>query len=193
MENLVKLRVLGISRSQVQNGAFALLLEQDGTSLRIPIVVGAPEAQAIALRLEGIVPPRPITHDLFTSIFHAFGIVTERVVIAEFEQGVFKARIDLSGPDGTSFGLDARASDAVAIALRTGAPLYTTEHIATLTGFTPDDFAPPTRPSSQQPLHALTTARLQERLAYHVEREEYEQAAEIQKIIAARQQEQGGD
>lgn len=85
----VRLRVLGISYSQIQNGAYALILAQVGGPFRIPVVIGASEAQAIALKMEGIVPPRPLTHDLFTGLGRAFGIELLEVFIYRFEDGVF--------------------------------------------------------------------------------------------------------
>ena len=92
-DNLIELKVLGITRSEVQPGAYALLLENaDSTpdeARRIPIVVGASEAQSIAVRLEQVTPSRPLTHDLFVSMFHVYGIELEGVTIYSFKEGVF--------------------------------------------------------------------------------------------------------
>ena len=137
-ENLIELKVLGITRSEVQPGAYALLLENaDSTpdeARRIPIVVGASEAQSIAVRLEQVTPSRPLTHDLFVSMFHVYGIELEGVTIYSFKEGVFSSFLHLN--NGTmSVDVDSRTSDAIAIALRTGAPIYTTPEVMKLTSY----------------------------------------------------------
>ena len=131
-EKLIALKVLGITRSEVQPGAYALLLENaDSTpdeARRIPIVVGAAEAQSIAVHMEQVVPSRPLTHDLFVSLFHAYGIELKQVVIYSFKDGVFAAKLFVTnGP--LEVQIDSRTSDAIAIALRTGAPVFTTPEL----------------------------------------------------------------
>lgn len=130
----VKLRVLGISYSQIQTGAYALVLAQVDGPYRIPIIIGASEAQSIAIRLEGIIPPRPMTHDLFVSFAHAFGVKLQEVFIYKFEDGIFSSEITFTDQDRTIV-LDARTSDAIAIAIRTKAAIYTTKEILDETGF----------------------------------------------------------
>ena len=130
----IKLRVLGISYSQIQTGAYALILAQVDGPYRIPIIIGASEAQSIAIRLEGINPPRPMTHDLFVSFAHAFGVKLQEVFIYKFEDGIFSSEITFTDQD-RSIVLDARTSDAIAIAIRTKAPIYTTKEILDETGF----------------------------------------------------------
>lgn len=93
MENRIKLKVLGITYSQIQNGAYALVLAEEEGPHRIPIIIGTAEAQAIAIRLEHLVPPRPMTHDLFVSFAHAFGIRLVEVFIYRFEDGVFSSEL----------------------------------------------------------------------------------------------------
>lgn len=131
----IKLMVMGLSYNQIQNGAYALILAQVNGKYRIPIVIGAPEAQSIAIVLERVVPPRPLTHDLFTSLGHAFGIRLTEVFIYKFEDGIFSSRMTFENVDGTIVELDSRTSDAIAIALRTGAPIYTTSELLEQTGF----------------------------------------------------------
>ena len=178
----IELRVLGITRNQVQSNAYALLLEQVGGPYRIPIVVGTPEAQSIAMRMENIITPRPLTHDLFTSIFHAFGVVLDYVYIHDFNDGVFSAVMHLSSSDAET-DLDVRTSDAVAIAIRTGAPIFTTERVMLATGYVSrqDDGRDE---GDTMSLEDMSVERLQQAIARCVEREDYEQAAHIQKIIA---------
>lgn len=130
----VKLKVLGISYSQIQTGAYALILAQVNGPYRIPVVIGAAEAQSIALRMESITPPRPMTHDLFVSFAHAFGVKLKKVFIYKFEDGIFSSELTFSDGDRTVV-IDSRTSDAIAIAMRTSAPIYTTPEIVEETGF----------------------------------------------------------
>ena len=187
-DNLIELKVLGITRSEVQAGAYALLLENaDHTaesSRRIPVVVGIAEAQSIAMRLENVISPRPLTHDLFVSMFHVYGIQLEGVTIYSFKDGVFAAMLHLT--DGTvKVDIDARTSDAIAIALRTGAPIYTTPEVMSLTSYEwrRDGNYKPQRPVR---LEDLPVEKLERRMQHYVEKEEYERAAKIQKIIASK-------
>lgn len=133
MENKIKLTLMGLSYTPMQDGAFALLLEAEGTNKRIPVIIGAAEAQAIAIVIENINPQRPMTHDLFATMTHAFGISLSEVFIYRFEDGIFSAEMTFTDGDRT-ITLDSRTSDAVAIALRTGAPIYTTRDIVDRTG-----------------------------------------------------------
>ena len=185
-EDLIKLKVLGITRSEVQPGAYALLLENDDSTpeeaRRIPIVVGAAEAQAIAINLEQVVPSRPLTHDLFVSMFHVFGIELQRVVIYSFKDGVFAAIMQVT--NGTTMvDIDSRTSDAIAIALRTGSPIYTTSEVMQLTGYEwrRDGNYKPQKPVR---LEDLPVEKLERRLQHYVDKEQYERAAKSQKIIA---------
>lgn len=117
MDDRIKLKVLGLSYNQLQSGAFALLLAQEDGPYRIPVVIGAAEAQSIAIRLESITPSRPLTHDLFMSFAQAFGVRLREVFIYKFEDGIFSS--ELTFDDGErQVVLDARTSDAIAIALR---------------------------------------------------------------------------
>lgn len=137
-DNRIRLRVLGLSYSQIQSGAYALILAQVGGPYRIPIVIGASEAQSIALRMEGITPPRPLTHDLFVSFAHAFGVKLLSVFIYKFEDGIFSSELTFS--DGErDIVIDSRTSDAIAIAMRTHAPIFTTPEILDETGFIMED------------------------------------------------------
>ena len=184
-EELIELKVLGITRSEVQPGAYALLLENaDSTpdeARRIPIVVGAAEAQSIAVNLEQVVPSRPLTHDLFVSMFHVYGIELQRVVIYSFKDGVFAAMLHVN--NGTvAAEIDARTSDAIAIALRTGAQIFTTPEVMSLTGYEwrrDGNY-------QQKPvrLEDLPVEKLERRMQHYVDKEEYEKAARVQKIIA---------
>ncbi|MDR1408232.1 MAG: bifunctional nuclease family protein [Tannerella sp.] len=127
MDAKVKLKVQGLTNSQVKSGAYALILSENGAR-RIPIIMGISEAQSIAIALENIRPPRPLTHDLFTSFSRAFKIRLREVLICRFEEGIYYSEMVFS--DGVNeVRIDSRTSDAVAIALRMKCNIYTYESI----------------------------------------------------------------
>ena len=187
-EDKVRLKVLGITYSQVQQGAYALVLEQVGGPYRIPVVVGVSEAQSIAVRLENKVPPRPKPHDIMVSMSHGFGISLDEVFIYKFDDGVFLSELRFSNDD-RSIAIDSRTSDAIALSLRTGAPIYTTREILEQTGFIiPDEeIEKDEKTGEEEPaeirLDKLAVVELEKMLAGCVEREEYERAAEIKAVI----------
>ena len=128
MDQRVKLSILGISFSQVQAGAYALIFAESDGPRRLPIVIGTPEAQSIAIIMEKITPPRPLSHDLMVTTFTALGVQLIDVFIYKFENGAFYAELTL--PQGENkYKIDSRTSDGVALAIRTDAPIYTTEEI----------------------------------------------------------------
>ena len=185
-DNLIELKVLGITRSEVQPGAYALLLENaDSTpdqARRIPIVVGAAEAQSIAVRLEQVVPSRPLTHDLFVSLFHVYSIELQYVTIYSFKDGVFAAMLHVTNGN-VEVDIDSRTSDAIAIALRVGASIYTTPEVMSLTSYEwrrDGDY----KPQHTVRLEDLPVEKLERRMQQYVLKEQYEKAARIQKIIA---------
>ncbi|MDA3820203.1 MAG: DUF151 domain-containing protein [Candidatus Delongbacteria bacterium] len=124
----IKLKVLGLSYSQTQSGAYALVLEAVGSEHRIPIIIGSFEAQAIAIHLEKLKPPRPLTHDLFISIAKKLKFGLKEVQIYKLDEGVFHSRLIVI-KDNDTMEIDARTSDAVALALRFDCPIYTTQEI----------------------------------------------------------------
>ena len=124
----VKLKVLGLSCSQTQSGAYALILSEENGNRRIPIVIGGFEAQAIAIGLERLHPPRPLTHDLFINFAKTFGITITEVNIYHLEEGIFYSEL-VCMTNGSYMKIDARTSDAVALAIRCNCPIYTTEQI----------------------------------------------------------------
>lgn len=190
----VKLYVLGISYSPMRSEAFAMLLAQEDGPYRIPVVIGASEAQSIAIKLESIITPRPMTHDLFCSFAQAFGVQMKEVFIYKFEDGIFSSEIRFS--DGErEVTIDARTSDAVALAVRTGAPIYTTREILELAGTILDDTGDNTEPDvdggddadKPRDLEDLSTDELRERMNKLIEEENYEEAAKISAIIKSRE------
>lgn len=175
--------VMGITYSQIQQGAYALLLKQHDGDMRVPIVVGVSEAQSIAMRLEHVIPPRPLSHDLVVSMFHAFGISLDEVLIYSFSEGVFMSRLKLSSAD-RDLELESRTSDAIALALRTGAPIFTTQEVLDKTGFfIKDGEQGKVAVKPKRSLNDLTLEELQTKLNRAVELEKYELAASIQRAI----------
>tara|TARA_R110001583_G_scaffold23748_6_gene87271 strand:- start:2163 stop:2789 length:627 start_codon:yes stop_codon:yes gene_type:complete len=127
--SLVKLNIKGISYSQTQNGAYALILNEVDGDRKLPIVIGAFEAQSIAIALEKeISPPRPLTHDLFKNFADRFDIVVKQVIIHKLVDGVFYSSL-ICERDKIEEIIDARTSDAIALALRFQAPIFTYKNI----------------------------------------------------------------
>lgn len=127
--SLVRLNIKGISYSQTQNGAYALILSEEDGARKLPIVIGAFEAQSIAIALENdIRPPRPLTHDLFKTFADRYGIVVKQVIVHKLVDGVFYSSIIIEKDEDEEI-LDARTSDAIALALRFKAPIFTYKDI----------------------------------------------------------------
>lgn len=185
----VKLSILGITFSEVKTGVYAIILEQEDGPYRLPIIIGAPEAQSIALEIEGVKPPRPLTHDLFVKFSNAFGVALKSVFIYKFEDGIFYS--DLTFSDGErEITIDSRTSDAIAIAIRTKSPIYTTSKILTETGFINEDTdishkkIRHTEDSIKKPkIENYTIEELERTLNKLVSEEEYEKAAVVNKIL----------
>jgi bifunctional DNase/RNase len=131
----VKLKVMGISYSQTQSGAYALILIEENGERRIPIIIGGFEAQAIVIKLENLDPPRPLTHDLFKKFADEFDISVVEVMISKLEEGVFFSKLVCTNGI-KEFSIDSRTSDAVALALRFGCPIFITEEILEKAGIT---------------------------------------------------------
>jgi len=201
----IKLNVLGISYSQTQSGAYALVLTEEEGNRRIPIIVGGFEAQAIAIELEGLAPPRPLTHDLFKDFAQSYGIRILEVNIHKLEDGVFFASILCDNGD-KQITLDARTSDAIALALRFKCPIYTTDDIVEKAGIVLDfekgsDLEAPTIPQEEKfetpiekvkkrtilpDLSETPMDELRSLLADAVSKEDYERASEVRDEINRR-------
>lgn len=191
-EDRVQVDILGLSTSPASGGAYALILKEINGPRRLPIVIGAFEAQSIALEIENIKPPRPLTHDLMKNLIDALGGDLIDVTINDLRDGTFYARLNLDTQE-----IDSRPSDAIALAVRFGVPIYVTEKVMEEAGFipeNPDDIkpAPPTTPKSppeeivKTPLSRLE--QLQKSLDEAIAKEDYERAAqlrdEIKKILS---------
>lgn len=194
MTDKVKVKVLGITHNQIQQGAYALLLSEVGGRHRIPVVVGVAEAQSIVAWLERVSLPRPLVHDLFKSVTRAYGIKVKEVFVSKFEKGIFYSEITLD--DGVrEVVVDSRTSDAIAIALRTNTPIYTTPQVIADAGFLAesaddaDDTEDTEKEERQVPLRRFAEKELQRMLADSISKEEYERAAEIKAAIEEKRHE----
>ncbi|PWA06462.1 bifunctional nuclease family protein [Flavobacterium psychrotolerans] len=206
--SLVKLTIKGISYSQTQNGAYALILNEVDGERKLPIVIGAFEAQSIAIALEReIKPPRPLTHDLFKNFADRFDIVVKQVIIHKLVDGVFYSSI-ICERDKIEEIIDARTSDAIALALRFNAPIFTYKNILEKAGIylksnpleaqnpskdlggilsTPETFGKEESNKSEGTYSKQSLSELMELLDGAVQDEDYEKAAKIRDEISKRE------
>ena len=201
--SLVKLTIKGISYSQTQNGAYALILNEVDGDRKLPIVIGAFEAQSIAIALEKeIKPPRPLTHDLFKSFADRFDIVVKQVIIHKLVDGVFYSSI-ICERDKIEEIIDARTSDAIALALRFNAPIFTYKNILDKAGIylsinpaentenqenddilsTPETFGEEDVVVPADSYSGYSLKELYQKLDEAVQNEDYERAAKIRDEI----------
>ncbi|MCF8365529.1 MAG: bifunctional nuclease family protein [Bacteroidales bacterium] len=191
----IRLQILGMSYSQSQSGAYALILGETTGERRLPIIIGGFEAQAIAIELEKMKPARPLTHDLLKSVAISFNIEVTEVVINKFHEGVFYAQLVCN--DGLkTIEIDSRTSDAVAMAIRFKCPIYTTEKIMSEAGIIvkdeknekseDKDMSTKKPRSSAKPYAKNTIKDLEDLLQKAIENENYEQASEIRDEINRR-------
>jgi bifunctional DNase/RNase len=183
----VKLVIAGLSYSQTQSGAYALMLVEVGGKRRVPIIIGGFEAQAIAVELEKMKPTRPLTHDLFKSFALAYDIFLKEVIIYNFHEGIFYAKL-ICEKDGVVTEIDSRTSDAIAISVRFNCPIFTyssiLEEAGTIIeeGFDLDEIPEEedfTEEADEGPLVALSLAELEDKLIEAIENEDYETASKI--------------
>jgi len=192
----VQVEILGLSSSPSSGGAYALLLKETYGLRRLPIIIGGFEAQSIALELEGIKPPRPLTHDLVKTLIDHLGATIVEVVINELKDNTFFAKIILDVSSLTS-EIDSRPSDAIAIAVRTGAAIYVSEEVMELASFVPssedkeeadslsfDDEESTGTEKSKPETNKTKIASLQDALREAIEKEDYERAAKLRDEIA---------
>ncbi|MAW65026.1 MAG: hypothetical protein CMD18_02415 [Flavobacteriales bacterium] len=136
--NKIGLEIIGLSYSQTQSGAYALVLGEKEGKRRLPIIIGGFEAQAIAIELENMTPSRPLTHDLFKTFASTFEINIKEVIIYNLVEGIFFAKL-ICKQAGTEVEIDARTSDAIALAVRFNCPVFTFEFILSSAGIILDD------------------------------------------------------
>jgi bifunctional DNase/RNase len=191
----IRLEIVGMSYSQSQSGAYALILGEVKGKRRLPIIIGGFEAQAIAVELEKMKPTRPLTHDLFKSFADTYLVQLKEVIIDQFKQGVFHAKLVCVQNNIESL-IDSRTSDAVALAIRFKCPIFTYENIMAEAGMIidenstpPEETASPAEEPSEPAFGEYTLSELEEMLEKTVEQEEYEKASKIRDEIAKRKKE----
>lgn len=198
----IRLNVLGLTYSQTQSGAYALLLSEEDGDRRLPIIIGGYEAQAIAIELEGLTPPRPLTHDLLVTISKAVDVAISEVVVYKLEEGIFYSEIVIN-KDGKQIRIDSRTSDAIALALRFKCPIYTSEEIIDKAGIVLDVEPDSGDETIEQPIKeksrtskksnkysSLKLNELQDLLDKAIEDEDYEKASEIRDELTKRSTEE---
>lgn len=188
------MEIIGMSYSQSQSGAYALILGEHGGARRLPIIIGGFEAQAIAVELEKMKPSRPLTHDLFKNFAEHYNIFIKEVIIDKFLEGVFFAKlVCIQGNDETE--IDARTSDAVALAIRFRCPVYTYENIMSEAGIIMEDKAEELIDQAEEPFSVpaeegeygeMPLDELNELLQKAVGNEDYEKASNIRDEINRR-------
>ena len=153
------IQLIGITYNQIENGVYAVILQEVNGTRRVPIIIGFPEAQSIECKLQEIATPRPLTHDLMVNLMSTFGISLREVEIYRLPSGVFAAELVLYA-NGERRIVDSRSSDAIALAIRVGAPIYTSVQVLDEVGFEPDDDnTPPQRKADIKANARTVTAR----------------------------------
>jgi bifunctional DNase/RNase len=185
----VQCEILGLSTNPSTGGAYAILLKETEGSRRLPIIIGAFEAQAIALEMEGIKPPRPLTHDLLKTLVDNLGASVVEILVSELKENTFYAKIILEA-SGLTNEIDARPSDAIALAVRTYAPIFVNESVMSAAAFIPSEetdmpgFETGDLESDKRPLSKeAQLAALQDKLREALESEEFERAAKLRDDI----------
>ena len=193
----IKLEIAGLSYSQTQSGAYALVLAESGGNRQLPIIIGGFEAQAIAIELEKMTPTRPLTHDLFKSMALSFDITVTEVLIYNLVEGIFYSKI-VCEQNGEVREIDARTSDAIAIGVRFNCPIYTFEGILSSAGILLDENQTEEGEKDSEDeqednleevagsLSHLSKDELNEQLTAAIENEDYELASKIRDEINKR-------
>lgn len=198
------LRIAGLSAAEIRGEAYMLIMAEEDGPRRLAIIMGRQEAQAIACEIEGIKPERPYTQDLFVSFAHAFGVKLVSMLISRFDDGVFYAELTFRDSDGRSVTMDARTSDAIAIAVRTQTPIYASAQVMEAASFVipeeekaapkseetePDESRSPESEKRTSGYHAdarpenYSIEELERTLNRLIEEEDYEEAARINEIL----------
>ncbi len=190
--NKLRMEIVGMSYSQSQSGAYALILGVVGKETRLPIIIGGFEAQAIAIELEKMRPSRPLTHDLFKNFALRYEINIVEVVINKFEEGIFYSKL-VCEKDGKLSEIDSRTSDAIALALRFDCPIYALESIVDEAGIVMSDIPGEAMEEPEEDLIEPDSAyeeflleELEEMLQKAIEEENYEEASRLRDEIKRR-------
>lgn len=181
----IELKIIGLSYSQTQSGAYALVLAEKKGSRRLPIIIGGFEAQSIAIELEKMKPSRPLTHDLFKTFVESVDVKIKEVLIYNLVEGVFYAKI-VCDKQGQLIDIDARTSDAIAIGIRAHCPVFTFEHILSSAGIQLEDEIEAESSAIESVekeesvgLSTVSIEELEVLLQEAIDEEDYERASEI--------------
>jgi uncharacterized protein len=191
----IKLDIVGLSYSQTQSGAYALVLGEAKGKRRLPIIIGGFEAQAIAIELEKMTPSRPLTHDLFKNFAESFDIKIEEVIIYNLVEGIFYAKL-ICNSNEKDAEIDTRTSDAIALAVRFNCPIYTYEFILSTAGIVLDEegkgveqevLESEKSSSPEDEYKKKSLEELQDMLKTAIDDEQYEAASKIRDELNNRQ------
>jgi bifunctional DNase/RNase len=188
----VELRFLRITYSHTHAGAYALILSEVEGDRRLPIIIGGVEAQAIAIQVENIKPARPLTHDLFKNVSDILGISMKEVIINDLVEGIFHAKLVVE-QNGKEIEIDARSSDAIALALRFQCPIHTYEFILSAAGLKVEEGeetaeqAEPAKGKSKKAVGANSLEELRDQLQQALDHEDYERASKLRDEIKRRE------
>lgn len=195
VENAIELEIIGLTANNTQSGSFTLVLGEVEGSRRLPIIIGMFEAQAIAIELEKIIPNRPMTHDLFKTFAASFDFSVEYILISDMKEGVFYAKIICQG-SFKKVEIDARPSDAIAIAVRFEVPVFCSTEVMAEAGIDDTEEAEPAEkpvpPSSVEQgkaegnLKNYSLEKLNQLLEKAIQSEDYEKAARLRDEINRR-------
>ena len=193
----IKLEIAGLSYSQTQSGAYALVLAESNGKRRLPIIIGGFEAQAIAIELENMTPSRPLTHDLFKNFAEQYQININEIIIYNLVEGIFFAKLYCE-QNGVEIQIDSRTSDAIALAVRFECPIYTYEFVLSQAGIILEDEESSEDESdlideeydmddfNTDPVERLTLSELELKLKESIDNEDYEAASKIRDEIKRR-------
>ena len=199
MDDSVKLNLIGITYNQIESGVYALIMEDPIMKRRLAIVIGYPEAQSIECRLQNVKTPRPLTHDLLASLLETLEAKLVRVDIHRLSTGPYAGILTIETINGERHYVDARSSDAVALAIRVNAPIYASKKLLEKEGYTPREHKKVTKPVDPEATVAMvkkdeyskySLKQLQELLVKLVNEEKYEEAARVKKVIDSRTSEE---
>ena len=200
MIEVKELKLIGITYNQIESGVYALILEEVEGKRRLPIVVGYPEAQSIECKLMEVKTPRPLSHDVMVDIIKQLGATLTDIYIYRLDNGVYAANLDLVDKDGKHIQIDSRSSDAVAVAIRMGVPIFTSVELLNEAGFLPEAIPEKKKPADDK-TSFFNTARelskgrkydkysveaLEQELARLVSEEKYEEASIVKAQIERR-------
>lgn len=191
MENNIELKLIGITYNQIESGVYALILEDPVMGRRLAIVIGYPEAQSIECKLQNVRTPRPLAHDLLANLLKALKARLIRVDIHKLASGPYAGKLTVEDASGETFVIDSRSSDAIALAIRVGAPIFTSRKLLEKEGYIPKKQNSGkvnirVNKIRENQYSNYTNAQLEKLIADFVAEEKYEAAAEVKKELARR-------